>query len=376
MSKKSVTDRNYWSNYDGLQKAKHELLSRYLGGWFPILSSWNGQVIYIDCHAGRGRHQTGHEGSPILALRTLLDHTHRSKMLASTRMKFVFFEVDQTNYECLNREVQSLGQLPPAINVNAVCADYEKELRDILRDLKLRGQQLAPAFAFLDPYGFTLPMNLLNELLSFPRCELLINFMYRYVDMAMHHSNQASNLDALFGCPDWRSIAEESDYETRTNKIISLFSNQLSAQFVTHLHMKARNGVLKYVLFHATNDSKGREVMKEAIWSVTPDGSFTAFEHHNPNQLVLIQPEPDLEPLKSLLWNEFGGERVQVDRLYEWLLGTMYRKVHLHQVIRECRNQQLVDCSGYEGRFAFSKNPIICFSPSLPPRYSTLELFK
>ena len=62
------TDESYWSDYTGLQHAKHQLLSKYLGGWFPILASANGRVIYIDCYAGRGRHASGHEGSPILAL--------------------------------------------------------------------------------------------------------------------------------------------------------------------------------------------------------------------------------------------------------------------------------------------------------------------
>jgi three-Cys-motif partner protein len=375
MSKKSSADQSYWADYDGLQKAKHQLLTRYLAGWFPILSSWNGQVIYIDCHAGRGRHRTGHRGSPVLALRTLMNHNHRSKILASTNIRFAFFEVDHANYECLNRDINSLGKLPPSVKVSSICSDYEKELWTIARDLKQRGQQLAPAFAFLDPYGFTLSMDLLNELLDFPKCELLINFMYRYVDMAIRNPTQADNLDALFGCSDWRGVAKIDDYDVRTKKVLSLFSSQLNAQFVTHLRMRASNGVLKYVLFHATNDRRGREVMKEAIWSVTPDGSFEAFEHHNPNQLVLIQPEPDLKRLKELLWDEFAGEKVKISELYGWLLDTMYRKVHLHRVLRKCRDQGNISFSDYDGRFAFSKNPTAHFSSVLLPEYRERRLF-
>jgi three-Cys-motif partner protein len=363
MSQNNTTDEKYWADYDGLQHAKHQLLERYLGGWFPILSSWSGQVIYIDCHAGRGRHKTGHKGSPILALRTLLRHPHLSEMLSSTTVKFVFFEVNHSNYECLNEEVKSLGQLPVGIEIEAVCSDYQRELREIVGELRQKGQQLAPALAFVDPYGFTLSMDLLNELLVFPKCELFVNFMYRYVDMAMRNPPQASNLDALFGCSDWRNVKEIDDYETRTNRVLSLFSGQLNAKFVTRMYMRASNGTLKYVLLHATNDRRGREVMKEAIWSVTPDGSFTASEHHNPNQLVLIQPDPNLEPLDNLLWEQFAGKKLNIEELYEWLLGTMYRKVHLHKVLRDCRDQGTVKFSGYEGRFAFNKNPIVYLLP-------------
>lgn len=366
MPSTSATNQKYWAEYDGLQHAKHQLLGKYLGGWFPILASWHGRVVYLDCHAGRGRHATGQEGSPILALRTLLDHRHCSRILASTEVCFGFFEIDQANYQCLCSEIGSLGQLPNSVQIGIFHSDYEAELRRIIDDLHQHGQRLAPAFAFLDPYGFTLPMDLLNELLEFPRCELLVNFMYRYVDMAMHNSAQANNLDRLFGCPDWRRLVVIEDPEVRANETIALFSQQLRADFVTHMSMRARNGLLKYVLLHATNHRKGRELMKDAMWSVTPDGSFTASERQNPNQLILIEPEPNLGPLKDCLWARFAGRQVLMSEIYDWLLGELYRRTHLHQVLREYRKQGLVRFGGYSGRFSFRENPTVCFPAKRP----------
>lgn len=361
MSTSTATDEKYWAEYDGLQHAKHQLLTKYLGGWFPILSSWNGRVLYLDCHAGRGRHLTGHEGSPVLALQTILEHTHRLQILNSTEIHFVFFEKDQANYKYLCEEINALGQLPDNIKVHPYQSDYEAEIRQILHDLKQRRQKKTPAFAFLDPYGFTLSMDLLNELLRFPMCELLVNFMYRYVDMAMQNQPQASNLDLLFGCSEWRQLAGIRSYEERTEKTINLFSKQLEAKHVTHMYMRARNGVLKYALFHATNAERGRELIKEAIWSVTPDGSFTAFEHHHPDQPVLVTPEPNLAPLKEQLRDRFAGRQVRMKEIYEWLLDRLYRKKHLHKVLREWRNNDEIECIGYEGRFAFDKNPLVQF---------------
>jgi three-Cys-motif partner protein len=371
MSKPATTDERYWAEYDGLQYAKHQLLTRYLGGWFPILSSWNGRVLYLDCHAGRGRHSTGHKGSPVLALQTLLEHTHRPQILASTEVHFVFFEKDQENYEYLCEEINALGQLPDNIEVHPYQAGYEAEVRQILYDLKQQRQKRTPAFAFLDPYGFTLSMDLLNELLRFPRCELLINFMYRYVDMAMKHQPQASNLNSLFGCSKWQQLTEIESYEKRTERTINLFSRQLEAEHVTHMYMKARNGVLKYALFHATNAERGRELIKEAIWNVTPDGSFTAFEHHHPDQPVLVTPEPNLDPLKEQLRNRFAGRQVPLEEIYKWLLDRLYRKKHLHEVLREWRNNDEIECTGYKGRFAFEKNPLV----HIPSPAEQLDLF-
>ena len=55
-------------------EAKHRLLQRYLGAWFPILSRSSGRIVFFDGFAGPGEFEGGEPGSPILALQTLLDH--------------------------------------------------------------------------------------------------------------------------------------------------------------------------------------------------------------------------------------------------------------------------------------------------------------
>jgi hypothetical protein len=144
---------------------------------------------------------------------------------------------------------------------------------------------------------------------------------------------------------------------------------------VTHMYMRATNRALKYVLLHATDNRRGREVMKEALWSVTPDGSFTAFEHHHPSQSVLIVPEPDLAPLENLLWTQFAGKSVYMEDIYEWLPGTLYRKTHMHRILREYRNRKLVNFSGYSDRFAFDKNPVVHFPADRPTEAKSMLLF-
>ena len=350
------TNERYWSEYTGLQEAKHQLLRKYLAGWFPILTSFHGRVIYVDCHAGRGIHETGQQGSPILALQGLLTHQLRTQILDSTEVYFIFFENDPTNYEHLCAEIKSLGELPSNIKVDIVREDYEKSLRERVDD-----KLVAPSFAFVDPFGFTLSMELLNDLLAFPRCELLINFMFRYVNMAIHHPAQASNMDSLFGCQDWRELVNIENSHEREYETIALFSHQLKAEFVTHINMVGDNKVLKYVLLHASNHPRGRELMKESMWAVVPDGSFTAFERNTPNQLVFIEPEPSLEPLKDLLWENFTGQQVYMEEIYDWLLRELYIEKHVHQVLREYRNQKIVNFSDYGGRFAFSSNPLVSF---------------
>ena len=367
MQPQNATNERYWAEYDGLQHAKHQLLRRYLDGWLAIMAKGNARILYVDCHAGRGRHKTGHEGSPILALRRLLGHTHRDTIIAHTEVCFVFFERDLANYRYLTTEIASLGKLPDNVRVHPFCGDYEAELRSIVDDIRRRGTALAPAFAFLDPYGFTLSMDLLNELLAFRKCELLVNFMYRYVDWAMDKPPTARTLDALFGCRHWRQLATTGNPEERADKTIALFARQLQARWVTHMYMRAANGTLKYALLHATNHRRGRELIKEAMWSVTPGGSFSAFERDSPDQLVLIVPEPDLALLKDRLWARFAGQQARMNDIYNWLLGELYRETHVRKVLRDYHKRNFVEFTGYGDRFSFKRNPLVRFPSKRPP---------
>ena len=47
-------------------KAKHQILEEYLKAWYPILSSWQGRVLYLDGFAGPGTYSGGEDGSPRL----------------------------------------------------------------------------------------------------------------------------------------------------------------------------------------------------------------------------------------------------------------------------------------------------------------------
>jgi hypothetical protein len=97
----SQADSNpeYWDDYSNLQHVKHELIKEYLKGWFPkMLLGPTGcrQLLYIDTHAGRCKYRTGQQGSPLVALTTLLEHTSCPQMLQNAKVYFHFIEGDET----------------------------------------------------------------------------------------------------------------------------------------------------------------------------------------------------------------------------------------------------------------------------------------
>ena len=363
----AYTDENpeYWSDYTNLQHVKHALLRSYLGGWFPILASWHGRVIYIDCHAGKGLYAGEQKGSPLVALDTLLTHRQLPNILRNAEVPFFFIERDPHNKEELEAHLAK-NPLPNKVTVETVCEDYEKVIQGIVDRLKSKNQQMAPAFVFVDPYGFKLSMHLLAQLKAFERCELFVNFMWRYVDMAISNPTQEENMDALFGCNEWRDLRKIERPIERCEAAIQLFQKYLGARFVTWIKMLGENRAIKYVLIHATNHPRGRELMKEAIWSVAPEGGFSARISDNPGQEFLIQPKPDLNPLTEWLWLKYRGHEVRCQEIENELMTTIFLPKHLHEVIRRLRDQDQIQLLGYTGRFSFAQNPIISFNPKSP----------
>ena len=78
--------------------------------------------------------------------------------------------------------------------------------------------QLAPVFAFVDPFGWSqIPFSTTKRLLANSRCEVLIilinliNLMYEEVNRFLAHSGHADTWDRLFGTSDWRSILPMRD---------------------------------------------------------------------------------------------------------------------------------------------------------------------
>jgi len=306
---------DYWDDYNHLQRAKHQLLRNYLGGWFPILGSSSGRIVYIDCHAGRGKHSGGELGSPLIALTTFLGHPSRDRILKNCEVCFFFIEADKENKESLEKLFSRI-EMPKRVKAEIKYGEFENILQEQIGYLHANKMELAPAFVFVDPYGFKLPGILLAELKAFQKCELFITFMWRWVDMALRKPEQAPNMDALFATPEWRNLPAIADSEERCEAAIRLLGGQIGGKYLTRVKMLGEHEEIKYVLIHSTGHPKGRELMLWAVRKVCPTGGFKARMNDNPDQEYLIKPEPSLEPLKNWLWGKYRNETVAMDCIY------------------------------------------------------------
>ncbi|HEX5326507.1 MAG TPA: three-Cys-motif partner protein TcmP [Acetobacteraceae bacterium] len=317
-------------------EAKHFILATYLRAWFPILSLGGFErVIYIDGFAGPGRYSGGQDGSPIIALKSLAAQTLR---LRST-FEFHFVERNRRAAVALSANIDDLraeGAIGPTAEVHIHPRRTFDDAYDRILGPRLRAYPRAPAFAFVDPFGWTgIPMRILSDLLRRPNSEVLVNFMFEEINRFLAHPDQPRNFDALFGSADWR-CAHQADARHRRRFIHDLYRSQLqlAARHVRSFEMRNLRGAVDYYLFFATNSLKGLVKMKEAMWRVDSSSGLMFSDATDFDQSVLFAPEPDRTVLRRLLEQQFAGHSVRVAEVEHFVIAqTPFLPTHYKRVL-------------------------------------------
>jgi three-Cys-motif partner protein len=359
------TNPEYWGEYSNLQQVKHDLIRSYLNGWFPKMilgPSGCSRLLYIDTHAGRGKHLNGRFGSPLVALTTLLDHESRDKLLHKAEVRFSFIERDAANVAALNQELAAYP-LPPKIFARAEHGDSFQIIEEEITTFEKDGAQLAPGFFFVDPYGFKLPGHLLRKLLSYPKVELFVNVIWRELDMAIQQAQAdassplAATLDSVFDGGGWKKI-DAAEADARADQCANLFRNLTGVKWGSHIRM-LDNGRIRYFLLHLTKSDAGRDLMKVCIWKACPDGGYYASKADHPDQRLLVEPEPNLTPLRDWVKEKLAVGPRHWQTLTDELREELWLEKHLNEVIRVMRNDGDLDAAEFTGKFAHSNNPLL-----------------
>lgn len=338
----SDSDPEKW-DYPPHTKAKHDMLASYLDGWYPILSRWNGKILFLDGFAGRGKYTNGAEGSPIIALKRLINHRHFPRM-GDREFVFMFVEANADNAASLKHEIDAFiaqnQPWPPKVKVYVENQKFDVTANGIIDYLREQKGNLAPTFAFVDPFGYSgLPMDLLADLLAYPKTEIFVNFMVGHVQRFIERDGQENAMKRLFGI-DVRDVLAMQQDDDRVEHLRAVYENQLRTvakfDFVQSFAMRNRTGNIGYYLFHGTRNRTGVKLMKAAMWKIDPGGGYS-FSDRLAGDEVLFTPEPDTRPLQASILSTFAGRmNVLVDEI-EWhaILYTPYRETHIRPILTE-----------------------------------------
>ena len=293
-------------------QGKHLVLEHYMGAWLPIMTRWNGRVLFIDAFAGPGEYSGGEPGSPVIALRSLIDHRAKGQM--RSEINYLFIEDNSDRCERLAQVLDGLnGQLPANCNYEVINSTFDDTLTDVLDNIDEQKARLAPAFVMIDPFGVSgTPMSVIGRILENPKSEVYISFMYREMNRFKEHPNFEKHLDQLFGCSGWRRGIDIPDGKERKDFFYDLYSDQLKrngAQYVVRFELYEGERLV-YAIFFGTKNLEGCDKMKQAIWKVAPFGSFR-FRGSQLGQLTLGESVVDFSLLERDLQDQFKGKSWQ-----------------------------------------------------------------
>ena len=350
---------------------KHAILRRYLGGWFAVFGYAEivRRAIYVDGFAGPGAYSGGEPGSPLVALSVLLDHSGFDDF--DCEFVFLFCEPDERRFPLLEarlaEEEDARGGWPKSIRVHAeelTFTEAADQVLDVVGD-----RNLAPTFAFLDPFGVRgLAMADIARLLRFPRCEVLANFASQGIRRFWESPEFEPHLDALFGTPDWRNLDMDRPIDEQARTAAEFFKDRLRGaggfKHVISFRMVNAGNQDSYYLVFGTGHLRGLELMKDAMWKVDETGEYTfsAFAESklNPDQEVFFTNDPDLQPLVDAISARFSGSTVPVESVEEFVLAeTIYRRsVHTRDALKLLEEDGRI--AGVEGRKRSKSYPKAC----------------
>ena len=293
-----------------VSKAKLKILEKYFPAWVRILGSRNPTLVFVDCFAGAGRYPGGEEGSPLLILQKARDTIQDFK--SSLTILVIFVEKNKTSAKHLKANI--LKGLPESLKV----AVFNEDAHDFIPKLLEAIPRGMPAFFFIDPYGHPLTIPVMNQILSRPRTEILLNLMWYAINMHLSNPRTRQAIDKMFGHSDWygQPFMWARQYE-RENQFVDYFLSQLEAHYKLKFRIRfsPEDDVpggwhrTKYYLIHLSNHPKAALLMKEVMWSLGDEMGTFDFSARPQKRLFPQTPQVD-ELIQYLQQHYVGSGRV------------------------------------------------------------------
>jgi three-Cys-motif partner protein len=260
-------------------------------------------------------------------------------------MVCVFIERDPDNFENLKTVTLREGEKCPHCKIENINGEFAGVIMEIIKDV---GAKLAPSFFFVDPFGFKgVPFNLIREILSIPRTEVFITFMYRDIGRFLSSGNIEEIFDELFGTRDWRAVLKRNlEGSEREHALRDLYITQLREQagvkfvFPFRVCMAERTQTL-YYLIHATNNFRGLFLMKGIMYNQGAGGTFAYLgpeDYIAKHQTILFAD--DIPSLKKFLFQRFKRETLSYEDIEErTYLETCFIDKHYRETLKELEKE-------------------------------------
>lgn len=332
-------------------KAKHDIYRRYLERWYPILM--NGpkayaSVTYAEGFAGPGVYSGGEPGSPVIAMKALVDKVPPDKGVA----RFLFIDDDQRCVDMLGEQLRAAfprrprpnDTMPPVKITKGTCVE---RLESELTAMQAWGQ---PIFANLDSWGNApVPYRLLQRLASNVSSEVIVTLLPQHFVRFVSRMGEAGD-EVFGGDPTWRDVTGMAS-EAKSRHILTCYRQALKAagfRYLLDFELIPPNGQPLYLVF-GTNHPLGVGKMKDSLWEVDrAEGVGFRDPRDEQAETLFDLDEPLLGPLTRALEHKLrqsGPTRVEGLRDFA-LFETVYRPEHVIRSLKPLLDRGLLKTNG------------------------------
>lgn len=272
-------------------RAKHQILQEYLKRWLPILARQsqnmgrgNTRLLYVDGFAGAGEYTDNIPGSPIVAIQTALSYA--SEFTVQTQIKLIEIREDRVaNLRKLVEQMRpELARSGRIVVDDPIQGDCETVINQLIDDHDQRRQRLGPALFFLDQFGYSsFSMNLIGRILKQEVCEVFSYLNWNMLNPFMADTTKHVGISKAFGGDEWKDVLGLSGKarEDRFRDIyLAALRGRAGATYSYPFAMRDQNDRVIYWLFFCSNNIRGLEEMKEAMWKVDRSGGFEFSDKH------------------------------------------------------------------------------------------------
>lgn len=208
-------------------KTKHFILRRYLQALaFKVLRF--SDITYVDGFSGPWETKTEDfiDSSFMIAINVLQDAQQKIQLQTERRPKIrcFFSESNRQAYIKLATAISPFHLPAKDFEIKTYCGEFESAIPEIQTFI---GQSFP--LIFIDPTGWTgYSLSKIGSLFHRPKCEVLINFMYDFVNRAasMNDAKTIASLDPILGGPGWEARLDPT--LSRGRAVEKLFRHNLA----------------------------------------------------------------------------------------------------------------------------------------------------
>lgn len=341
-------------------RAKVEFYEKYLERYLPILSHspYICTINIYDVFCGRGVYENGGEGSPVRALKAIVDA--KKKYPSNTRVVLRLNDKDEQNIESVKQYIaQEVPGYEQYCDVKFASVDAES-LLDSMATWLAGTKKDERNLLFIDPYGYkAIHKDTIDRLMRNGKTEIIlflpVSFMHRFKDYALEADSETIAPLKRF-TEDFfperhpiRNVDEEMNVHEYIDNLKEAFS--YGGNYYTASYQIEREKGKFFALFFMTSNLLGFEKILEVKWKLDEeDGNGFRLAKASPYVQLSLFEEDFAEAKRqehSKLLREYLLDYLKEPRnngeVYESVMKRGYLGKHATGVLKQLQDEGKLD---------------------------------